>query len=63
MFLSCTNAIHSKSINTLRIASFITSDNTVEIISPFLRFGVGNSDVDNLSSEGFFVEVNLADGT
>ena len=35
------NKIHDKSVNTLRIISLITSENHPEIISVFMRFGVG----------------------
>ena len=57
------NKIHDKSVNTLRIISLITSENHPEIISAFMRFGVGNSVVDNSSSGGFFVGVNMNEGT
>ena len=57
------NKINRESINTLRIISLITSKGTTEIISAFIRFGVGNSVVDNASSGGFFVGINLEDGT
>lgn len=57
------NKIHDKSVSTLRIISLITSENRHEIISAFLRFGVGNSVVDNSSSGGFFVGVNMNEGT
>ncbi|MDX1365220.1 MAG: sugar-transfer associated ATP-grasp domain-containing protein, partial [Arenibacter latericius] len=57
------NKINDKSVNTLRIISLITSDNHPEIISAFMRFGVGNSIVDNASSGGFFVGVNMDEGT
>lgn len=57
------NKIHDKSVNTLRIISLITSENHLEIICAFMRFGVGNSVVDNSSSGGFFVGVNMNEGT
>lgn len=57
------NKIHDKSVSTLRIISLITSENHPEIISAFMRFGVGNSVVDNSSSGGFFVGINMNDGT
>lgn len=55
--------INDKSVSTLRIISFITPENQTKIISAFMRFGVGNSVVDNSSSGGFFVGVNMNDGT
>ncbi|RLD27241.1 MAG: hypothetical protein DRI75_10015 [Bacteroidetes bacterium] len=57
------NKIHHKSVSTLRIISLITPENHTEIISAFMRFGVGNSVVDNSSSGGFFVGINLKEST
>ena len=57
------NKIHDKSVSTLRIISLITSENHPEIISVFMRFGVGDSVIDNASSGGFFVGVNIDEGT
>ncbi len=56
------NKIHSKSVNTMRIVSLLTFEGTTEIISAFFRFGVGDGVVDNATSGGFFVGVNLEDG-
>ncbi|MRT93437.1 sugar-transfer associated ATP-grasp domain-containing protein [Ancylomarina sp. 16SWW S1-10-2] len=57
------NKIHDKSVSTLRIISLITSENQPKIICAFMRFGVGNSVVDNVTSGGFFVGVNMNNGT
>ncbi len=57
------NRIHSKSTNTIRMVTLITSQGSTEIISAFMRFGVGNSIVDNVSSGGFFVGINIDTGT
>ncbi|NMH87416.1 sugar-transfer associated ATP-grasp domain-containing protein [Flavivirga algicola] len=57
------NKIHSKCVNTIRIISLITSEGDIELVCSFMRFGVGDSSVDNASSGGFFVGVNLNDGT
>lgn len=57
------NKIHYKSVSTLRIISLKTSENRLEIISAFMRFGVGNSVVDNSSAGGVFVGVNMKEGT
>ena len=56
------NKIHDKSVNTLRIITLITSEGTIEIVSALMRFGVGDSVVDNATSGGFFVGINLDDG-
>lgn len=57
------NKIHNKSVNTIRLISLITPKNTIEIICAFIRFGVGNSVVDNASSGGFIVGINMDSGT
>ncbi len=56
------NKIHSKSVNTLRIVSLLTLEGNIEIISAFIRFGVGDSVVDNATSGGFFVGIDLENG-
>ncbi|MDD7887133.1 sugar-transfer associated ATP-grasp domain-containing protein [Flavivirga sp. 57AJ16] len=56
------NKIHSKSVNTIRFISLITSKGTIEIISSVFRFGVGDSVVDNATSGGFFVGIDLEKG-
>ena len=53
--------IYAKSINTLRILTFIENDK-VEIISVFMRIGAGGSIVDNGSSGGVFVGIDLETG-
>ncbi|GAA4890141.1 hypothetical protein GCM10023311_12910 [Flaviramulus aquimarinus] len=57
------NAIYDKSLNTIRVISLITPENTIEIICAFMRFGVGESVVDNASSGGFYVGIDLDRGT
>ncbi len=57
------NKIHPNSVNTIRLLSFITKTGDIEIIGSFIRFGVGTSVVDNASSGGIFVGVNIEDGT
>ena len=54
--------IHSKSLNTLRIITYITDENTTEVVSAFMRFGIGESIVDNGSSGGFAIGINLDSG-
>lgn len=56
------NKIHNKSVCTLRIVSFITSEGQAEIIGAAMRFGVGSSVVDNASSGGFVVGVDVTNG-
>ncbi|MGB7394317.1 MAG: sugar-transfer associated ATP-grasp domain-containing protein, partial [Pricia sp.] len=54
--------IYDKSINTLRILTFIEGSR-VDIISSFLRIGAGGSWVDNGSSGGLFVGIEQDSGT
>lgn len=57
------NKIHDKSLSTMRIITLVTNKNTFEIIGAFMRFGVGNSVVDNSSSGGFYVGIDMDHGT
>lgn len=57
------NKIHGNSVNTMRLISLKTEDGDVEIVGGFYRFGIGDSVVDNASSGGFIVGVNLEKGT
>ncbi|WOD44889.1 sugar-transfer associated ATP-grasp domain-containing protein [Hwangdonia lutea] len=57
------NKIHRNSVCTLRLISFVTPSKTVELIGAFIRFGVGHSVVDNASSGGFIVGINMDNGT
>ncbi|MBC3756800.1 hypothetical protein H7U19_00175 [Hyunsoonleella sp. SJ7] len=56
------NEIHSNSINTLRIVTLIVDDGSIEIIVAAMRFGIGDNIVDNASSGGFFVGMDIAKG-
>ncbi|WOD45350.1 sugar-transfer associated ATP-grasp domain-containing protein [Hwangdonia lutea] len=56
------NKIHAKSINTLRCVTYIDKEGKTQIISMFMRFGIGNSVTDNVSSGGFYVAVNTETG-
>lgn len=55
------NAIHSKSVNSIRIASLLMNDG-VHILSSCLRMGVGKSRIDNHHAGGISCGIN-ADGT
>jgi hypothetical protein len=55
--------INSSSINTLRIATYMDKAGNVEIFSAFIRFGVRGSFVDNVSSGGCYVGVDINTGT
>ena len=56
------NKIHSKCINTLRIETYIDNKRKTHILSVVMRFGIGNGFIDNISSGGFFISVNLGSG-
>ncbi len=54
--------IYEKSINTLRILTYIDGEN-VDVVSAFIRIGAGGSVVDNGSSGGLFVGIDQESGT
>lgn len=56
------NRIYSGSINTVRINSYRTGDN-VKLLSALMRFGGYGSVVDNISSGGCFVPIDITDWT
>lgn len=56
------NTIYAKSINTLRILTYI-EDRKVHIVSSYMRMGSGGSFIDNVSSGGFFVGIDQEHGT
>jgi hypothetical protein len=53
---------YSSSTNTIRVVTLYTNDNAVIVVGAFMRFGLGLSDVDNLSSGGIAVGVDVASG-
>lgn len=53
---------YSSSTNTIRVVTLYTNDSNVIIVGAFMRFGLGMSDVDNLSSGGIAVGVDVASG-
>lgn len=57
------NKIHSKSINTLRIITYIDTKGKIHIPSMFMRFGINDSFVDNAAAGGLFIGVNMEKGT
>ncbi len=56
------NAIHTKSINTLRILT-LRDDEKIHVLPVFLRVGIGESVVDNAASGGIFIGINQDTGT
>ncbi len=56
------NKIYSKSINSIRFTTFRDSENKNHILSAMMRFGNNGSVVDNSSSGGFYVNIDLDSG-
>ena len=57
------NKIHADCINTIRMETFIDKEGNTHLLSAFMRFGVGTSFVDNAHAGGFYVGINLENGT
>ena len=57
------SALNPYCLNTIRIDTFTNKQNISKILSSFIRLGVNRSYVDNVSSGGVFVGINLKDGT
>jgi hypothetical protein len=57
------NEIHSSSVNTLRIDTFKDRSGKIHMAGGYMRIGVGNEVVDNVSVGGFFIGVNFDNGT
>lgn len=57
------NKIHENCINSIRLLLYVDKNKIANIIVAYMRFGVGKSVVDNVSSGGFQVGLNLETGT
>lgn len=56
------NTIYQHSINTIRFDTYIDKKGKTHILSAFMRFGTGGSFVDNSSSGGMYVAVDIEKG-
>ena len=56
------DAVYSKSLNTIKLITFLNEDGTVDFFDAFMRFGAGGGYVDNASQGGVFVGIEK-DGT
>jgi len=56
------NKIHPHCINTIRIETYIDQEGTIHNLSGLMRFGLGNSVIDNSHAGGFFVGIDLKTG-
>ncbi len=59
----CLRRLNASSLNTIRISSLILNDGTLVIPAAVMRMGANGSIVDNVSSGGIFVGVDIASGT
>ncbi|MCK8520568.1 hypothetical protein M0D21_03250 [Aquimarina sp. D1M17] len=57
------NKIYEHSVNTIRFDTYIDKNNQIHILSAFMRFGRGGNVVDNGSAGGFYLSINLEEGT
>jgi hypothetical protein len=55
--------LHPSSVNTVRVDTYRTDQGEVAVMSAFVRMGRNRSCVDNASTGGCFVGVNLEEGT
>lgn len=56
------NKIHSKSINSIRIDTYIDQYKKNHVLSALMRFGIGNSITDNTHTGGFYISINHETG-
>lgn len=56
------NMLNPSSLNTIRIDTFIDNEGNIDIISAYLRMSINNKHVDNISSGGCQVGLNLQTG-
>src|SRR5690606_5880135 len=56
------SAIYPNSINTIRIETYYSKDGNIEILGGLMRFGSGESVIDNVSSGGLYVSINMEKG-
>lgn len=57
------SAIFPNSINTIRLETYLTKAGNIEFLGGLMRFGSGKSVIDNVSSGGLYVTVNMEKGT
>ena len=55
--------INPSCINSIRMDSFVNADGTPEVLSAFLRMSISNSHIDNISSGGCYVGIDINKGT
>ena len=55
--------LNPSSVNTMRIDTFIDKEGRCEILSGYLRMSITGSPVDNVSSGGCYVGIDMLNGT
>ncbi len=56
------NRLNPSCLNTIRFDTFIDIHNNIEIISGYIRMSINNSHVDNASSGGYAVGIDIESG-
>lgn len=56
------NLINSSCLNTIRMDTFVDKNGKVEVISAYLRMSTNNAHIDNISTGGCYVGINLENG-
>jgi hypothetical protein len=56
------NDLHPASVNTVRLATYLTPEENVIDLYAMIRIGCGNRTVDNISSGGIFANIDLETG-
>lgn len=56
------NVLNPSSLNTIRFDSFIDKDGKIEVVSGYIRMSITNQHVDNISSGGCMVGINIHTG-
>ncbi|MDH4058436.1 MAG: hypothetical protein OEU76_06705 [Cyclobacteriaceae bacterium] len=57
------NRLNSSCLNTIRMDTFIDKDGNIDIVSAYIRMSITNSHVDNISSGGWQVGIDLQRGS
>lgn len=54
--------LHSNSLNTIRVATLLKNDGSVEVLGAVLRIGNNGSTVDNARADGLFATIDVKTG-
>lgn len=50
--------LYNKSVNTIRVGTFLTSSGDMKVVLTIMRYGMGGSRIDNLSAGGGFISID-----